>query len=316
MFKLGIISTSYIVDTFMEACNLEPRLTATALFSANPVAIDLAKKHNIPTVYDKYEDFLASDIDMVYVASANVAHFDQAMQAIKAGKHLLIEKPIALQPDQVTKLYEASQIHNVFIMEALTLIAMPNLQLLKQLITEIGTIKHVKFNMIQQTRHYPRYLAGEYFNVFDIAKGGGVMYDLGTYLIHPMVYLFGKPNNQTDYAQINNYACDMTNTSVFRYDGFDVIISSSKECFDPSNSVICGDFGTIEIKAMSLLQTIIVYDPQGNVINQFESDLKHRMLSEVTHFVDVVASGNYQSNLYTQTLAETVCDILYNVDRK
>jgi predicted dehydrogenase len=316
MYKLGIISTSFIVDTFMQACNLEPRINVTSLFSSNPKAQELADKHQITTVYDNYQDFLASDIDMVYIASANVAHFDQAMAAIKAQKHLLIEKPMALKPEHINKLYNASLENNVFIMEALTLIAMPNLQILKELTNKIGTIKHVKFNMLQQTRHYQNYLNGEYFNVFDIAKGGGAMYDLGTYLIHPMIYLFGKPNNQTDYAKVNAYNCDLTNTSVFNYNGFDVVLSCSKECFDPSNSVICGDLGTIEIKSMSLLQTIILYSPDGIIQEQFENKLEHRMLAEINHFVDVVSSGEYQSNLYTQTLAQTVCDIIYNVDRK
>ena len=316
MYKIGIVSTSFIVDTFMQACNLEPRLKAIALFSKNPDAKKLAQKHSIESVYDDYQEFLSSDIDIVYVASANVAHFEQAMLAIKARKHVLIEKPMALNVDQISKLYVASREYNVFIMEALTLVAMPNLQVLKDLILDIGVIKHVKFNMLQQTRHYHSFQSGEYFNVFDIEKGGGAMYDLGTYLIHPMVYLFGVPKEQVDFNNVNQYGCDMTNTSVFRYNGFDVILNCSKETFDPSNSVICGDLATIEIKSMSTLDAIKVYDNKGNIIKEYECEVKFRMLPEINHFVDIIESGVYCSNLYSETLAQTVCDIIDKVDRK
>ncbi|MGL5020811.1 MAG: Gfo/Idh/MocA family protein [Mycoplasmatales bacterium] len=316
MYKLGIVSTSFIVDSFMEACILENRIDVTSLYSQNKFACELTDRHNIKSLYTNYEELLKSDIDIVYIASANVAHFEQASLAIKYGKHVLVEKPMCLNKNQVIELYKLAKKNNVFIMEAMTLLAFDNLDILKNLVERIGDIKHVKLNMLQQTRHYESYLKGHYFNVFDIKKGGGAFYDLGCYLVYPTLYLFGNPKEIHNFPVVNKNFVDTTVSSVFRYDGFDVSINTSKVCYDPSNSVICGDGGTIEIKGISEMSVITLYDTKGNIIEVYEKQDVPRMLPEINHFCDILDANKVESHLYTQKIAVDVITIIGEMKRE
>lgn len=79
-----------------------------------------ALKHQIPHVFESYDKLLASpDIDVVYIPLSNFLHKEWTLKAIEAGKHVLIEKPIALHADEVLFINERARQQDVHVLEAL-----------------------------------------------------------------------------------------------------------------------------------------------------------------------------------------------------
>ena len=87
----------YAEQTFIPAIKLLRKSVLTSLYSSDiNRAKSLADKFGIEQHFNNYDEFLRSDINAVYVSSANVNHYSQVIKAARAGKHVLCEKPLAL----------------------------------------------------------------------------------------------------------------------------------------------------------------------------------------------------------------------------
>src|ERR1039458_3471892 len=84
----------YAEFTFIPTLSLLRKSTLQSVFSNNPErAQSIADKFGVPHHFSNIDEFLKSDIDAVYISSANFHHHDQVIKAAKAGKHVLCEKP-------------------------------------------------------------------------------------------------------------------------------------------------------------------------------------------------------------------------------
>ncbi|MDQ2683049.1 MAG: Gfo/Idh/MocA family oxidoreductase, partial [Chloroflexota bacterium] len=95
--RIGIIGCG-IGDFHAEAYLLDKRADVVTLAGLDiPRCLEICKKHGIPEHTTNYEDILArSDIDAVSIAVPNYLHMPIAIAALRAGKHVLLEKPIGL----------------------------------------------------------------------------------------------------------------------------------------------------------------------------------------------------------------------------
>ncbi|MER8486277.1 Gfo/Idh/MocA family oxidoreductase [Mesorhizobium sp. M1322] len=96
--KWGLIGASTIARQFMiSAIRAQPNSEIAAVMSSSPErATSYAKENGIPLAVSTLDELLASDIDAAYISTTNELHLEQALAAIKAGKHVLCEKPLAL----------------------------------------------------------------------------------------------------------------------------------------------------------------------------------------------------------------------------
>ena len=145
----------------------------------------MASRFGIPKAYGSYEDLLADpDIEVIYNPLPNDQHVSMTLAAARAGKHVLCEKPIALNAHEAQALVEAaSQVH---IMEAFMVRFHPQWQLVRQRIRagELGDLVAV------QT--YFSYFNRDASNIRNRAElGGGALYDIGCYAVMSARYLFG-----------------------------------------------------------------------------------------------------------------------------
>ena len=144
MIKMGVIGYGYwgpnIVRNFMEAENSFVK----AVSDLRPERLKLAKKRH-PTLDTMAEpDLIFSDneIDAVAIVTPVRTHFNLAMRALKSGKHILIEKPLAENSTQGEKLLEEAQKRNLLVMVDHTFIYTSAVRRIKELITnnELGDI--------------------------------------------------------------------------------------------------------------------------------------------------------------------------------
>lgn len=155
--------------------------------------LDKAKKTaeelNIPVAYGSYEELLQDpSIDVVYIPLPNHLHKEWTIRAAKAGKHILCEKPLALNEAEATDMAEAAAEAGVYLSEAFMYRYHPRYDMIRELISSgaIGEIRGIRGAFTFNN-------AGDINNVrYKKEWGGGSIYDVGCYPIHAARMLLGK----------------------------------------------------------------------------------------------------------------------------
>ncbi|MFB7251605.1 Gfo/Idh/MocA family protein [Microbacterium sp. NPDC056234] len=137
-----------------------------------------ADRHAIPHAFEGHEALLASaDVDVVYVAAPHAQHRPLALAAIAAGKHVLIEKPMALDAIEAEQIAAAARAAGVFAMEAMWTRYLPQSDLIARLLADgaLGDVRTVTADLGWRWE----FATGD--PRFDPMVGGGVMLDAGVY---------------------------------------------------------------------------------------------------------------------------------------
>jgi predicted dehydrogenase len=159
-----------------------------ALVSGDPVKREqLGKKYDVARTYsyEQYDECLNSDIDAVYIALPNTLHCEFTLRAARAGKHVLVEKPMAVTEDECERMMRAARDANVKLMVAYRLhFERANLEAGE--IARSGRIGEPRlFNSTFCTPVVPGNIRVRR------DSGGGVLYDIGIYCINAARNLFG-----------------------------------------------------------------------------------------------------------------------------
>lgn len=206
---------------------------------------EFAKKFNIPKVYHTYQDLYSDrDIDVVYVATPHTFHLENSSDAMRAGKAVLCEKPITINPQQLTELLEVSNQTGNYIMEGMWTCFLPAIQKAQQWVKEnkIGTIRHVKSDFGYPV---PFDAKGRMYNP-DLA--GGALLDMGIYTI-AMAILFTEefPRKMTVVSKKASTGVDNDVTMLFEYENALATLCTSFRCKLNNWTYIIGDEGYIAI---------------------------------------------------------------------
>ena len=183
--KISIAGTGKIAEEVMRMLHEEfpGEIEVTGIFAREHSvehAIDLCQAY-APTgfVYTDYARMLdEAEADFVYIANANHVHHEYAMQAMQAGKNVIVEKPIAVNRVQTEELIDTALQRCVFCLPAYSLLYMPMLRKLQEFVPKIGKVRMIHCNYAQRSSRYDRYLNGEITPVFDPAMAGGTLADL------------------------------------------------------------------------------------------------------------------------------------------
>ncbi|MBQ1417102.1 MAG: Gfo/Idh/MocA family oxidoreductase [Selenomonas sp.] len=135
--KLAVLGTGFIVkEGILPALQNVPEIEAAAIFArprSQAKAEELARQYKIPRVYTDYEELLADqEIDFVYIGLTNSVHYEYGKKALLAGKHVIMEKPFASTAAEVRELCELALAKNLYMFEAVTLLHLPNYQVIKE----------------------------------------------------------------------------------------------------------------------------------------------------------------------------------------
>src|SRR5690625_2117874 len=214
----GILSTAKIaqnelIPAFQRASGAE--VTAIATGSGIEKAKEVAEKFNIEKTYDSYEKLLDDpSIDAVFIPLPNHLHKKWVIEAAKRGKHILCEKPAALNTAEVMEMKKACEENQVIFMEAFMYHFHPQHERVREIIEsgEIGEIKYMR-------AAFSFYLGKRENNIKMNKEGGGSIYDVGCYTIHSMRnVLQAEPETvhmHTVHEQENNVDTDATGYVTF-----------------------------------------------------------------------------------------------------
>lgn len=189
ILRWGIIGPGWIAERFVHSLKTYSRQQVVAVASRSQAKADrVAAEWGIPQAYGQVEEMLARpDIDAVYIATPHNHHFPDGMQALKAGKHVLIEKPFALNLGEGRELQAEAARQGKLALEAMWCDYAPKYDVIRQLL-EDGALGDLHTLLADH---------GEYFTpehrIFNADLAGGPMMDLGSYLTSFALMVGGMP---------------------------------------------------------------------------------------------------------------------------
>ena len=174
-----------------------------------------AKENKIPVAYGSYEELLADpSIDIIYNPLPNHLHVEWTRKAVEAGKHVLCEKPLSLNVEDVKQLIELCNTSGKLIGEAYAMLHQGRLQSLKKLLAsnKIGTLSgaHGNFYLYNNDPHDVR-------NAYE--HGGGALWDIGVYPIAVGRWMFGEEPIEVScvMAEHPDFKVDHHTTGILRF---------------------------------------------------------------------------------------------------
>ena len=263
----GTIGTNWITDSWILAAHKHNQWQLHAVYSrSQDQAKEFASKHQCSNTYTSLDSFFGDDVmRAVYIASPNSLHYEQAKQALRAKKHVLLEKPATSTPEELDDLFKVAKEEGVVLIEAYRHIQEANFKLLQKFINEekrLGPIYGASFTYASYSSRYNNVLAGETPNIFSLDFSGGSLVDVGVYPVTAAVTLFGAPKQQTYVPFIARTGVDGGGVIVLRYDGFGVQINNSKGYTSTAPCEVYGKKGTITINSSTDISTLKHWDPK------------------------------------------------------
>ncbi len=296
MIRFGILSTAAIgVKHTLPAIQQSRYARVTAIASRDAKkAAKLAATLNAPLSFGTYEELLACEgIDAVYIPLPTSHHLEWAIKAATAGKHVLVEKPLALKAKDIQKLIKVRDKHNVVVSEAFMVTYHPQWLKVRELLDKgkIGELKHTQG-------------AFSYYNVDKKNMrnrpelGGGALPDIGVYPTVVTRFVTGKepvrvqasvdydPNFETDrYASVK---ADFTD--------FELSFYISTQMALRQTMVFHGTKGFIEVNAPFNSN---IYE--GSVVQLHNADHSECQTFSFTH----INQYTLQADAFAQAIMQT-----------
>jgi len=177
--RWGILATGAAARAFARGLRTSSTGELVAVASRSEAAADaFAAEHEVLRSHASYEALLADpELDAVYVATPNSLHAEWSYKAAEAGKHVLCEKPLALNHPEAMAIVEAARRHDVFLLEGFMYRFHPQVRRLIEIVAggEIGVVRLVDVLWGFEAPFDPT------GRLFDPSLGGGAILDIGCY---------------------------------------------------------------------------------------------------------------------------------------
>jgi predicted dehydrogenase len=194
--RWGVLgATSYIATHLMPAIAATPGCALTALASRPEraaAAAQLGRAHGA-TAHPHYAALLADPaVDAVYIPLPNTEHVDWTLRALEAGKHVLVEKPMAMDEEGCARIEKAAQAASRTVMEAFMYRFHPQQQRAADILAsgQIGELRLVRASFAFRIE------TGSGNIRLDPALGGGATWDVGCYAVDVPLFFFGQAPQQ------------------------------------------------------------------------------------------------------------------------
>jgi predicted dehydrogenase len=261
--RWGLLSTARINDAFIGGVAESPSAEVVAVASRDGErARGYAEAHGIASGHGSYEALLADPaVDAVYISLPNGMHLDWTTRALRAGKHVLCEKPLGRDPDAVAAAFHLADQQGVQLREAFMYRHHPQTVRLARLVAEgaIGTLRSIRssFSFVLSDPDDVR---------LSTDLEGGALLDLGCYCVSASRLLAGEPESVAAVRVAGGHGVDVSFAGAMRFPG-EVIASfdASFRAADGSWLEVAGDAGTLRVEDPWHIHTpgIVLHDAGG-----------------------------------------------------
>lgn len=313
--KWGIIGPGNIATKFASDLQLvkDAEITAVASRSLDK-ANQFAKEFNIAQAYGSYDELFASDSsDIVYIATPHNFHKELAIAAMESGKHVLCEKPLGVNREEVVELVEVAKRQKVFLMEGMWSRFNPSVLKAKELVEEgqIGDIAylHADFAFYGLDR-------GEDSRLLNPNLASGSVLDIGIYPIFLAYLLLGMPNTIQASSNFHPNGTELQTSMIFKYENAQALLFSGLMSDSKMEAEISGTEGEVfihprwhEANSCSLVKN-------GETQN-FEAPIQgNGFVYEIAEVHKCLNTNKLQSDLWSHQNSLDLVELMDTVRRK
>jgi predicted dehydrogenase len=297
--RWGILGAARVNERLLPAIVEAPNSQLVAIASRRAGAAAETLRKYAPQldgvqIYDQLDALLDNtEVEAVYLPMANEEHTEWALRAIAKGKHVLIEKPMALTVADIDTIEAAAKQHHVTVMEGFMYRFHPQHARVKAIVDSglIGEIRSVRASYSFMMRPARMYRLAR-----DPAQGGGAMWDIGPYAIHSLRMALGaEPLSVTAMAKYVESGADSAASGVLdfgngRFGHFDISFERARR----SEYEIIGTTGGVKCHAAWQLPgdvpVISWWTESGQQCEERLPPVNHFNL-EIEHFSDCVLNN-------------------------
>ncbi len=308
--KWAILGTGVVANEMAQALRNAGKKVYAVGNRTHEKAVAFAEKYEIEKVYDDFHEmFHDEEVDVIYITTPHNTHIDFMEEALSNGKHVLCEKAITLNSEELEKAVNLAKEKNVVLAEAMTIYHMPLHKKLRKMVAE-GTIGEVGMIQINFGSFKEYNMENRFFNP---KLAGGALLDIGVYAISlARCYLKSKPNQVVSIMKKAPSGVDEISGIVMQNkEGQMVVISLSLHTKQPKRCNICGENGYIEIYDYPRAdEAKIVYTESGKTEVIKEGEMSRALQYEMEDMEKAIL-GNDEDILlsYTEDVMQIMTDL-------
>ncbi|MFF2243208.1 Gfo/Idh/MocA family protein [Arthrobacter sp. NPDC058130] len=273
--RWGILGTGFIAGLQTQDLN-ENGFTVQAVGSRSLASSKaFAEEYGVATAHGSYEDLVADpDVDVVYIATPHPFHHANALLALNAGKHVLVEKSFTMNAREAQDIVDSAESKGLVALEAMWSRFLPHMIRLRAIIEE-GTIGEVRKVVASHNQSLPKDPA---HRLNDPALGGGALLDLGIYPVSFAFDILGTPETIRASASTTATGVDRQTAAIFEYvGGQQAIVDCELDAASANRAMVIGTDGWIDIESTWYNPTpFTVHAADGSVVERFEQPVNSR----------------------------------------
>ncbi len=309
--RWGILGTGGIATTFAADLRLTDSGTAVAVGSRSQGSADrFGEEFAIANRHGSYEALVADpEVDVIYVATPHPMHRENAILALRAGKHVLVEKPFTINAAEAREVVAVARECGLFAMEAMWTRFLPHIAVIRDWLASgvLGDLVTVTADHGQWFSEDPE------FRLFAPDLGGGALLDLGVYPVSFASMVLGTPSRIVAISEPAFTGVDAQTSMLFDYEsGAQAVLTCTLRAKSGTRAAIVGTEGRIEVEGDFYSPATMTLLPRDGAPTRVESVHEGRGLR---HQADEVArrlqAGEVESPL--MPLDETV-SIMATID--
>jgi predicted dehydrogenase len=301
----GVLATGGIARTMTRELLLHGHRVAAVGSRTTDKARAFAADFGIPGAHGSYEALVEDPrVDVVYVATPHNLHAPNALAAIEAGKHVLVEKPFTVNAQEARSVAAAARSRGVVALEAMWTRFLPHMAYVRSVVdgVDLGAVRSVHADHAQKLPSDPAH------RLNDPVRAGGALLDLGVYPLSFAHDLLGAPVEILARSTMGPTGVDVSVATVLEHAG-----GAISTCYSTMESrgrniatVLCTE-GRIELDATWYAPTAVtVRDAEDEVVDRFDRPVSGRgMQFQAAELERLVSEGAVESPLmrHDETIA-------------
>lgn len=304
-YNWGIAGTGGIAHDFakiFEQANSQIHAIASR---SQESANRFAKEYSIPHAFGDYDEMLADpELDFVYVAVPNKQHIDYILKALQAGKHVLAEKAITMDTEELTEAMALAEEKGLILQEAMTIFNMP---LYHELHRILDSNKLGKLKMIQAP--FGSYKDPDPTNrFFDPELAGGALLDIGTYAVSfARWFMTATPQVVASTMVPFSTGVDEQSVTILRNDQDELAtVALTFQAKMPKTGIVAFENGFITVPEYPRADKAEITYTDGTKEFIESGDSSQAMNYEIANFTKTVAGEPNRSLFFTKDVIEVL----------
>ncbi|QWV85992.1 Gfo/Idh/MocA family oxidoreductase [Streptococcus parasuis] len=263
-YKWATLGTGVIANELVQALQAMGGNLYSVANRTYGKGVEFAQKYGIEKVYQEIDDvFEDPEVDIIYISTPHNTHINYLRKALKAGKHVICEKSITLNSEELAEAIQLAEENQVILAEAMTIFHMPIYRQLSEVVAsgKLGDLKMIQMNF----GSYKEYdMTNRFFNKH---LAGGALLDIGVYaLSFVRWFMTEKPNQVLSQVKLAPTGVDEQVGILLSNDAGEMAtIALTLHAKQPKRGTIAYDKGYIELYEYPRGQkAVITYTEDGS----------------------------------------------------